>query len=366
MGSHYTPNLLSAAAFAIFVLVVLFSGSVFAYGYSLCGGFLYSAADFLCTAFWDVFRLLYVSFLLLLVRGATLLPVSTFVSVQHLFPLGMIVGFVGSSLLPGSICVLDPVLAFVALLLGTLCLMVYRLVLKTSVALGPLKDAAVQVQFISAPPALLQVPVPSLPQQPSQQSAALPMPASHVRIHSQPRFCPLSATLPLAITPVPMLPVVMVVQKILPFLDSFEVLYTTKGLYAYRTFTLTIFAWHMAYIAKSFSGFVPDLARRVVRTTAGRTVYPDLGTFMCPSSLKAIPSLSASPSSMSSVYRDIDSLLCSYCGLRRHEEANCHRKEKMMRRLRKVASAQNQWGWGDFGLWADDFVVHVCSDSFSI
>ena len=78
MGFHYTPNLLFAAAFAIFVFVVLFSGPVFAYGYSLCGGFLYSAAGFLRSAFWDAFRLLYVSFLL---RGATLLPVSTFVSV---------------------------------------------------------------------------------------------------------------------------------------------------------------------------------------------------------------------------------------------------------------------------------------------
>ena len=117
MGFHYTPNLLFAAAFAIFVFVVLFSGPVFAYGYSLCGGFLYSAAGFLRSAFWDAFRLLYVSFLL---RGATLLPVSTFVSVQHLFPLGMIVGFFGSSLLPGSFCVFDPVLAFVGLLLACL------------------------------------------------------------------------------------------------------------------------------------------------------------------------------------------------------------------------------------------------------
>ena len=90
MGSHYTPNLLFAAAFAIFVFGVLFSGPVFAHGYLLCGGFLYPVADFLHSAFWDAFRLLYVSFLLLLLRGATLLPVSTFVSVQHLFPLDLL------------------------------------------------------------------------------------------------------------------------------------------------------------------------------------------------------------------------------------------------------------------------------------
>jgi len=136
--------------------------------------------------------LLGVSFLLLLLRGASLLPVSTFVSVQHLFPLGLLVGCLERSRLPGSICVFDPVLAFVALLLGTLCLMVFRLVhiSQTWVTLGPFKDAAVQVQFIPAPSALLQVPVPSLPPRPCQQYAVLPMPALQVQFYPRPRFCP--------------------------------------------------------------------------------------------------------------------------------------------------------------------------------
>ena len=87
---------------------------------------------------------------------------------------------------------MDPVLAFVVLLLGTLCLMVFRLVhiSQTWVTLGPFKDAAVQVQFIPAPPALLQVPVPSLPPRPCQQYAVLPMPALQVQFHPRPRFCP--------------------------------------------------------------------------------------------------------------------------------------------------------------------------------
>ena len=56
--------------------------------------------------------------------------------------------------------------------------------------LGPFKDAAVQVQFIPAPPALLQVPVPSLPPRPCQQYAVLPMPALQVQFYPRPRFCP--------------------------------------------------------------------------------------------------------------------------------------------------------------------------------
>ena len=107
---------------------MLFSGPVITFWCALCGGFFYSAANFLRSALQNAFGLLSVSFLLLLLRRASLLPVSTFVSVQHLFPLGLLVGFLERSLLPGSICVFIPVLAFVVLLLGTLCLIVFRLV----------------------------------------------------------------------------------------------------------------------------------------------------------------------------------------------------------------------------------------------
>ena len=77
------------------------------------------------------------------------------------------------------------------LLLGTLCLMVFCLehISQTWVALGPFKDAAVQVQFVPAPPALLQVPVPSLPPRSCQQYAVLPMPALQVQFHPRPHFC---------------------------------------------------------------------------------------------------------------------------------------------------------------------------------
>ena len=190
--SIYTFTCLVAVYSEVRGIYLPFSGPVITFWCALCGGFLYSAADFLRSALQNAFGLLSVSFLLLLLRRASLLPVSTFVSVQHLFPLGLLVGCLERSLLPGSICVFDPVLAFVALLLGTLCLMVFRLVhiSQTWVTLGPFKDAAVQVQFIPAPPALLQVPVPSLPPRPCQQYAVLPMPALQVQFHPRPRFCP--------------------------------------------------------------------------------------------------------------------------------------------------------------------------------
>ena len=156
--SIYTFTCLVAVYSEVRGIYLPFSGPVITFWCALCGGFLYSAADFLRSALRNAFRS----------------------------------WFLERSLLPGSICVFDPVLAFVVLLLGTLCLMVFRLVhiSQTWVTLGPFKDAAVQVQFIPAPPALLQVPVPSLPPRPCQQYAVLPMPALQVQFHPRPCFCP--------------------------------------------------------------------------------------------------------------------------------------------------------------------------------
>ena len=147
------------------------------------------------------------------------------------------------------------------------------------------------------------------------------------------------------------LPVVMGVCCILPFLDSFEVLCTTRAVDGYRSHTAHIFAWHRAYMQKLHSGFVPDPVHKTVCTSTGRMIYPDLGTVMCLSFLTvlSVTNTSSNSPAMASVYRDIDSLVCILCGNSRHEKANCHKKQKKEKKLPKHAflgaSAANQWVW---------------------
>ena len=136
-----------------------------------------------------------------------------------------------------------------------------------------MKDAAVQVQFIPALPPLFQ----PLYVPPVLCANVVMPPGPTTHIHS-----PVAPVCSAAVRS-SYLPIVLVVRCILPFLDAFEVLYTTRSLYAYWSHTPHILAWHKAYIRKQLSGFVPDTVRRTVRTSAGRMGYADLGTAMRPS-----------------------------------------------------------------------------------
>ena len=74
---------------------------------------------------------------------------------------------------------------------------------------------------------------------------------------------------------------------------------------------------------------------------------------MCPSFLKELPATSKylPAPAVGLIHRDVDSLVCTFCGKRRHEAQNCHKWEKMLKKLAKRAplgaSASNQWD-GDF------------------
>ena len=111
---------------------------------------------------------------------------------------------------------------------------------------------------------LLPFPARSLP----QKSISLP--------HTPVVLLPRPPLLPLK--PRPILPILLMLRCVIPFLDSYEVIYTTKSFYAQRTFTAAIFDWHVTYIRRLHSGFVPDPLTRTVRTSTGRTVCPDPGT----------------------------------------------------------------------------------------
>ena len=64
-------------------------------------------------------------------------------------------------------------------------------------------------------------------------------------------------------------------------------------------------------------------------------MYPDLESVMRSSSLRQLPAKSKySPSPPTGVvYRDIDSIVCTFCGHCCHDEQNCHRKEKIMKKI---------------------------------
>ena len=274
---------------------------------------------------------------------------------NSLFPLGVILGFSVGSVL-NRLCLLGCADFFAMVLLASGSVIFESFLFGDCVHLSTLsvppvvmKDAGVQVQFVPALPQLFQ-PLcvsPALrPILPPALCASVVMPISGPSTYPSPVAPVLSAAVR------SYFPVVFLVHYVLPFLDSFEILYTTRSMYAYRSHTPRILAWHEAYIRTQCSGFVPDPARRVVRTSAGTMVYPDVGTVMRPSFLTVIPeSITSSRSpAMASVYRDVDSLVCTFCGKRRHEAVNCHKKQKRDKQLAKRsslgASAANKWGWG--------------------
>ena len=122
-----------------------------------------------------------------------------------------------------------------------------------------------QVQFIPAPPApfmqvtvLPQIPLP----QPFMQYAVMPAQPSNVVIVPPQLHSPAPIKLSPGLNPIT-LPVILVVQCVLPFLDYCQVLYTTKLFYTYRTFNQKILEWHLAYVKTLHKGFAPDPAVRL-------------------------------------------------------------------------------------------------------
>ena len=68
-------------------------------------------------------------------------------------------------------------------------------------------------------------------------------------------------------------------QLVLPFFDLFKVILTTSGFYNFRKHKPKISAWYLSYV-RSFVGFVPDVAKRVIQTSAGAIVNPDADNVM--------------------------------------------------------------------------------------
>jgi hypothetical protein len=84
---------------------------------------------------------------------------------DQLFPLGLLIGFSGGSVLAGLSCVMDPITHFGVLFLG-FCFLLHKsyavvdISLLTLAVMVTFTDAVVQVQFIPAPPVpSMQVPV---------------------------------------------------------------------------------------------------------------------------------------------------------------------------------------------------------------
>ena len=98
---------------------------------------------------------------------------------------------------------------------------------------------------------------------------------------------------------------------ILPFLDSFEVILTTLGFYNFRNYTPQISAWYCSY-ASFFLGFVPGVAKRAVRTSAGAIVYPDADNVMRTTSILHLPNTISEHKFYAANCHDLDSLLWTY------------------------------------------------------
>ena len=117
MVPNFTPTLLLSVTCAIFVVVVPFCGPLATCFSLLCGGFVSSAANILQATLIAALRLLGVSIALICLRCSLVLPLPASISMNQLFPLGLLLGFSGGSLLAGSLCVLDPIVHFGVLFL---------------------------------------------------------------------------------------------------------------------------------------------------------------------------------------------------------------------------------------------------------
>ena len=121
-----------------------------------------SAANILHATLIAALWLLGVSIALICLRCTLVLPLLASISTNQLFPLGLLLGFSGGSLLAGSLCVLDPIVHFGVLFIGSCVLLYkYRIVVDnpplTSATMVTFAGAVVQVQFIPVAP-FMQVP----------------------------------------------------------------------------------------------------------------------------------------------------------------------------------------------------------------
>ena len=177
-----------------------------------------------------------------------------------------------------------------------------------------------------------------------------------------------SCNTPVLVQRIPYISTEMLFRLIVPYLDSYELLFTTKACSAYRSFTPAIFSWWRRQAATH--RFIADVTNHVVRTSAGTIVHPELGSIMRVQTLSCLPSSLSRSSVTVATYRDIDSLTCDYCGKRRHLAHECWKRLKDEKRLFKLQSRgaheSNNWGWGAYDLCSDDYIPLVCSDAFGI
>ena len=186
----------------------------------------------------------------------------------QLFPLGILLGCSGGSLMASTLCVLDPSLHLIVLgllyLLHEFFLGGAPPLASPAVHTVTFMDAAIQVQSIPAPPVPMQISVyPCVPMPMGNPLLVQPAPAGCPLLPFPARSLPQkSISLPhtpivllprpplLPLKPRPILPILLMLRCVIPFLDLYEVIYMTKSFYAQRTFTAAIFDWHVTYIRR--------------------------------------------------------------------------------------------------------------------
>ena len=267
------------------------------------------------------------------------------------FRLGMLLGILGGSLASRALYTPHSVLFFAAVLF-----------LKSS---KWWRDLFVGSFWPVCAGAVTQVVTPEATQ---QDDIPVVLSRATTVIHS-PAAASVQVSVPVSLrSPPPYFSHEMMCSLVLPYLDSFEVVLTTTAFFKYVNCTPAVSAWYRRYL-RSHVGFVADVANRVVRTSAGAVVHPELGNVMRVQTLTSLPSSLSHSTITVATYRDLDSLACDYCGKRRHLAPQCWKRlqdEKRKFRRSRGASATNSWGWGTYHLFPDDFVPIVCSDAFGI
>ena len=109
-----TTTLLVSFTCDAFAMTMSSIGSFATYFNLLCGGLVSSTANFIHAALLTARQLLGFSLALLLlrIRCALVLCIPASIPIGYLFPLGLVLGFSGGSLLSGSLCMLDAVVHF--------------------------------------------------------------------------------------------------------------------------------------------------------------------------------------------------------------------------------------------------------------
>jgi len=140
----------------------------------------------------------------------------------------------------------------------------------------------------------------------------------------------------------------MVFRLVVPYLDSYEILFTTKCASTFISSTPAVFNWWLQQARAN--RFVADVSANVLRTSNGILVRPDPGSVMEIQTLVQFESSTSSSPVSAARFTDLDHLVCSYCGKKRHGFEFCWKwqklQEKRLRRLKIGAQAHNNWGWG--------------------